>query len=110
MVHIPGRISFGGRRSAFLLVLAQIDLFSWSSSVFNCPVVGLDSEPFRAFDHHLRNLCVLRISWVWTFQKHSKGEKGCFDGLDGRPVGAEGVETDGALETGRSITAYLPAL
>jgi hypothetical protein len=85
-------------RSVFLSVLAEIDLFSWSSSVLDCPFMGHDSEAFRIFDHHLCNLGVLGVFWVWTFEEHSKREESGFDGLDGRPVGAECVKADGALE------------
>lgn len=67
--------------------------------MLHSPFVGFDSEPFGVVEHHLGNLGILRVLGVGELEKHAEREKGSLDGLDGRPTGAEGVETDGALVT-----------
>jgi hypothetical protein len=98
MFDVPSNVVLDRSSWNVILVFSDINVLSWSAGIFDSPFVGHESEALGIFYHHLCNLGVLRVLGVWAFEEHSKGEKGGLDGLDGRPVGAEGVKADGALK------------
>lgn len=97
-VHIPAVIILIGSSGILFPPLAQINVLSRGAGVLNSPLVSHEGEAFRVIKHHVCHLCVLWVLGVRELEEHSEGEQGRFDGLDGRPVGAEGIETDGALQ------------
>ncbi len=64
----------------------------------DCPLVSLLVKRLRVVDHHLSDLSILGVFGFGAFEQRLKGQQGRLDGENRRPSGAEGVETDGALE------------
>src|SRR6478609_5321578 len=75
MFDVPSIVVFDRSCCDVVLVFGEINVLSWSASVFNRPFMSHECEALGVFYHHLCNLGILRVLGVWALEKHSKGEK-----------------------------------